>query len=175
VLEGTIDYATATGAVADALRGKSITEAAQTVTVRDASITPLPRGRLALAIKFDGDAHGTLVFVGTPEYDRGTGQLTVPNLDYDLSTDSDLINAYAWLKSDALRSFFRDKSRIPVQPLLGRGRSLLSDGLNRKLGDAVTLSATIDSVDVAGIYVTAPGIVVRAVAIGNAGMQVRQH
>jgi hypothetical protein len=62
-----------------------------------------------------------------------------------------------------------------VQPLLDTGKTLLSNGLNRKLGDAVTLSATVDSVDVAGIFVTAPGMVVRAVATGHAGMDVRQE
>ncbi|HEY5088250.1 MAG TPA: DUF4403 family protein [Gemmatimonadaceae bacterium] len=175
VLGSTIDYPTASKTITDALNGKSITEAGRTVTVRGARVSPLPRGQLSLAMAFTGDANGTLVFVGKPIYDRRAGELRVPDLDYDLSTDSDLIKAYAWLKSDALRSFFRDKARLPVQPLLDKGRSLLSDGLNRKLGDAVTLSAQVDSVDVDGIYVTAPGIVVRAVATGNAGMQVRQQ
>ena len=175
VLEATIDYPTASKTITDALNGKSISEAGRTVTVRGARVSPLPHGQIALAMAFTGDAHGTLVFVGSPKYDRPTGQLTVPNLDYDLTTDSDLITAYAWLKSDALRSLFRDKARLPVQPLLDKGKSLLTDGLNRKIGDAVTLSAHVDSADVAGIYVTASGIVVRAVAIGNAGVQVRQH
>jgi hypothetical protein len=174
VLGSVIDYPTASRTITDALSDKSITEAGRTVTVHSATVSPLPRGQLALAIAFTGDAHGTLVFIGSPKYDRSTGKLTVPNLDYDLDTDSDLINAYAWLKSDALRSLFRDKASIPVQPLLDRGKELLSDGLNRKLGDAVVLSARVDSVDVAGIYVTKPGIVVRAVATGNAGMQVHQ-
>lgn len=175
VLEGTIDYATASKTITDALTGKSISEAGKTVTVRGARVAPLPHGQLALAMTFTGDAHGTLVFVGTPEYDRRIGQLTVPNLDYDLTTDSDLITAYAWLKSNALRTLFREKARFPLQPVLDKGQSLLSDGLNRKLGDAVTLSAHVDSVGVAGIFVTAPGIIVRAVATGSAGMQVRQQ
>jgi hypothetical protein len=173
-LGASIDYPTASKTISDALNGKSITEAGRTVTVRAAKVSPLPRGQLSLAMTFTGDANGTLVFVGTPEYDRRLGELTVPNLDYDLNTDSKLITAYAWLKSDALRSLFRDKARFPVQPLLDKGKSLLTDGLNRKLGDAVTLSARVDSVDVAGIYVTAHGIVVRAVATGNAGVQVAQ-
>lgn len=175
VLGGTIDYATASRSVAVALRGKSITEASRTVTVRDASVSPLPHGQLAVAITFDGDANGSLVFIGTPHYDREAGELSVPNLDYDLTTDNTLISAYTWLKSDALRALFRDKARIPVQPLLTAGKSLLTDGMNRKLGDAVSLSAKIDSVDVVGIYVAKQGIVVRAIAIGNAGMQVQQH
>lgn len=175
VLGATIDYTAASKTITDALSGKSITEAGRTVTVRAARVSPLPHGQLALAMTFTGDANGTLVFAGSPQYDRRAGQLTVPNLDYDLATDSDLIKAYAWLKSDALRSLFRAKARLPVEPLLDKGKSLLTAGLNRKLGDAVTLSARVDSVDVAGMYITAPGIVIRAVAIGNAGMQVRQQ
>jgi len=175
VLEGTIDYPTASKTITDALEGRPITEAGRTVTVRSARVSPLPHGELAFEMTFTGDANGTLAFVGTPQYDRRTGQLTVPNLDYDLNTDSNIITAYAWLKSDALRELFREKAQLPVQPLLERGKSLLTDGLNRKLGDAVTLSARVDSVDVAGMYVTQSGIVVRAVATGSAGMQVRQQ
>ena len=175
VLGSTIEYAAASRTITDALAGKPITEAGRTVTVSSARVTPLPHGRLAVAMTFTGDANGTLVFAGTPEYDRAAGQLSVPNLDYDLTSDSQLIAAYAWLKSDALRELFREKARIPVQPLLDKGRALLDEGLNRNLGDAVTLSANIDSVDVAGIFVTAPGVVVRAVATGRAGMRVAQR
>jgi hypothetical protein len=175
VLEGTIDYPTASKTITDALKDRPITEAGRTVIIRTARVSPLPRGQLAFEMTFTGDANGTLTFVGTPQYDRRSGQLTVPNLDYDLTTDSNIITAYAWLKSDALRELFREKARLPLEPLMEKGKSLLSDGLNRKLGDAVTLSARVDSVDVAGMYVTQSGIVVRAVAMGSAGMQVRQQ
>jgi len=144
------------------------------VTVQSARVSPLPQGRLALAVTFTGDANGTLVFAGKPAYDRNAGELRVPDLDYDLTTDSEIISAYSWLRSDALRQLFREKARIPADLLIAKGRSLLTDGLNRKLGESVTLSAQVDSVDVAGIYVTAPGIAVRAVASGSAGMKVKQ-
>ncbi|MDQ2890605.1 MAG: DUF4403 family protein [Gemmatimonadota bacterium] len=175
VLGSNIEYQTASKTISDALAGKAITEAGRTVTVRSARVSPLPHGQLGLAVTFTGDANGTLMFVGTPHYDLRANELSVPNLDYDLNTDSQLISAYAWLQSDALRSLFRDKARLPVKPLLDKGKSLLESGLNRKLGDAVTLSAEVDSVAVDGIYVTQPGLVVRAVATGHAGMQVKQN
>lgn len=174
LLEGNVDYATASKAITDALKGKGITEAGNTVTAQSVVVSPDSGGRLALAATFTGDAKGVLVFVGTPHYDPAHGVLTVPDLDYDLATDSDLINAYAWLRSDALRSVFREKAVIPVTPLLDKGKALLTDGLNRKLGDAVTLSATVDSVGVRGLYVTRPGVVVRAEASGHAAMSVKQ-
>lgn len=175
LLGGNVDYATATRAVTDALAGKAVTEAGRTVTVQSVTVSPAAAGRLALAVAFTGDAHGVLLFVGTPKYDVARGVLTVPDLDYDIATDNDLINAYAWLKSDALRSLFREKATVPVDPILDRGRALLTDGLNRKIGDAVTLSATVDSVGVIGLFVTRPGVVVRAEATGHAAMSVRQR
>ena len=174
VLGGLMSYTDASKTITDALRGKPITEGGRTVTVQSARVSPLPQGRLALAVTFTGDANGTLVFAGKPAYDRNAGELRVPDLDYDLNTDSEIISAYSWLRSDALRQLFREKARIPADLLIAKGRSLLTDGLNRKLGESVTLSAQVDSVDVAGIYVTAAGIAVRAVASGNAGMKVKQ-
>jgi hypothetical protein len=99
----------------------------------------------------------------------------VPDLDYDLETDSQLINTYTWLKSDVLRATFRDKAHVPVTDALDTGKKLLLNGLNRKIGDALTLSATVDSVAVRGLYVTRSGIIVRAEALGQAGVAVKQR
>jgi len=173
-LEGAMDYATASQAITAALRGDTVREAGRSVTIQNVRVSPLSRGRLALAVAFTGDASGTLAFQGTPRYDPSTRELTVPDLDYDLVTDNALISAYAWLRSDALRQLFRSKARVSVGPLLDRGKALLLGGLNRNLGDAVTLSATVDSVAVGGLYVTTQGVVVRAAATGNAAMAVRQ-
>lgn len=174
VLDGIVDYVTASRALTDALRGKAVSEAGHTVAVSNAIVSPATRGRIALAIAFTGDASGTLRFVGTPVYDARRGEITVPDLDYDLETDNDLINAYAWLRSDALRATFRERARIPTAPVIDRGRQLLTAGLNRKIGDAVTLRATVDSVAVRGMYVTMPGLLVRVEATGTADVSVQQ-
>jgi Domain of unknown function (DUF4403) len=99
----------------------------------------------------------------------------VPDLDFDLDTDSKLVSGYAWLRSDELRAMIRERAHVPVQPALAKGRELLLSGLNRKLGDAVTLSATVDSVAVKGLYVTRDALVVRAEATGQAGFTVKQR
>jgi hypothetical protein len=174
-LEGTIDYLTASRALDDALRRKTVIEAGRTLTVQRVAVLPASRGRLALAVTFAGDASGTLRFVGTPIYDAPSHLLVVPDLDYDLDVDSPLINTFAWLRSDALRQTFRERARLPVEPALQRGRELLLAGLNRKLGDAVTLSATVDSVAVRGLAVRRDGVLVRAEAAGRATMEVRQR
>src|SRR6185312_11506716 len=75
VLGGLMSSADASKTITDALRGKPITEGGQTVTVQSARVSPLPQGRLALAVTFTGDANGTLVFAGKPAYDRNAGEL----------------------------------------------------------------------------------------------------
>jgi hypothetical protein len=125
-------------------------------------------------VSFTGDANGTLRFIGTPIYDAKRHLIFVPDLDYDLETDSQLINTYTWLRSDELRQTFRDKAQVPVTDALETGKKLLLDGLNRKIGDVLTLSATVDSVDVRGLFITRAGIIVRADAAGQAGVTVKQ-
>ncbi|HMA25885.1 MAG: DUF4403 family protein [Gemmatimonas sp.] len=174
-LDGIIDYNTASLAVERALANKSVTQGGRTVTLVSVQVTPASKGRLALAVNFTGDAHGTLRFLGTPVYHPRRREIAVPDLDYDLETDSQLINTYSWLQSDVLRSTFRDKAHVPVTEALETGKKLLLNGLNRKIGDALTLSATVDSVAVRGVYVTRAGIIVRAEATGQAGVAVKQR
>jgi hypothetical protein len=175
VVDGTVDYATASREITRAVRGKSLTKAGRTVTVQSATVSPVAGGRLALTVAFAGDASGTLRFVGTPRYDAARGQIVVPDLDYDLETDSDLVRAIAWIRSDDLRTLFRENARVPVAPVLERGKTLLTRGLNRKIGRLVTLEATVDTVTVEGLYVTRGGVVVRAGASGKAAVSVRER
>lgn len=172
-MDGFVDYLTASRALESVLAGKTVVEAKRSLTVQRVAVTPAPKGRLALAVTLVGDARGTLRFLGTPTYDPRGGMLAVPDLDYDLEVDSQLMTTYSWLRSDKLRKTFRERARFPVAPALARGRALLLEGLNRKLGDAVTLSATVDSVAVRGLFVTRDGLVVRAEAKGRAAMTVQ--
>ncbi len=175
VMDGLVDYEAATLAVGVALANKSITEAGKTVTISSVRVNPASQRRLALSVTFTGDANGTLLLLGTPVLDSTKLEIAVPDLDYDLATDSQLLNTYAWLRSNALRSTLREEAHVPVAPTLDRAKDLLLQGLNRKIGDVLTLSATVDTVAVRGVYVTRAGIVVRAEATGQAGVAVRQR
>jgi hypothetical protein len=172
LIDGDVDYGTASRALTEAFGQKRITEGGRKIRVDRVVVLPAPQGRLGLALTFSGDARGTLRLVGTPKYDAAHGQLTVPDLDYDIAVDDALIKTYTWLRSDALRTTFRERAHFPVASVLAHGRGLLLEGLNRKIGDAMTISATVDSVAVRGLYVTLDGLVVRAEATGRAKVAV---
>jgi hypothetical protein len=174
-MDGFVDYLTASRALEAVLGGRTLVEGKRSLTVQRVTVTPAPKGRLAITVSFVGNAKGTLRFLGTPTYDPKGGMLAVPDLDYDLEVDSQLLATYSWLRSDELRRTFRRRARFPATPALARGRELLLEGLNRKLGDAVTLSATVDTVAVRSLFVTRDGLVVRAEATGHAAMTVQPH
>ena len=173
-LDGIVDFETVTRAVEDAVRGKSVTQAKQTVTVKSVVVGPLSGGRVVLSVVFTGDANGALKFVGTPRLDAGHDHILVPDLDYDLQTNNDLINAFSRLRSDQFRDLFREKAIVPIGPALLQGKSLLLNGLNRTIGDVMTITAKVDSVSAIGLRVTHAGITVRAGAYGTASVSVRQ-
>jgi hypothetical protein len=175
VMDGVIDYIAASQAVTRALAGRPVTTAGQTIRISAVSVQPAAGGKLALGVSFGGDAKGTLRLVGTPSYDGRLRRVSVPDVDFDLTTDNQLLHAYAWLRSDVLRSTLRQSAQWSAAPAIDRGRDLLRQGLNRRIGDVMTLSAKIDSVSVTGLYVTRDGLIVRGEAMGRAGVAVKQR
>ena len=166
-VDGTVDYATASRALTSELRGKEVNIGRRTLRVESLAASRNAAGRLALSVAFTGDAVGTLQLVGTPRFNAATDHLDVDDLAFDLTTDSRLMNAYAWLRSDALLASFRDKMTLPAAPALAHGGRRIEEGLNRTIGGVLTMRATVDSMVVVGVYVTSLGVTVRALVIGT--------
>jgi hypothetical protein len=177
-LDGDIDYAAASAMLARALTGQQVRQAGGAITITNAQLSPAANGKLALSVWFNGDATGRLRFIGTPSLDTLPGraprhEIVMHDLDYDLATTNPLLSTYSWLRSDAMRSTFRDHAHIGVDSALLRGRDLLANGLNRRMGDA-TLRARVNSVAIRGLFVTRASIVVRAEATGTASVSMSQ-
>lgn len=172
-LEGTIDYATASRALTSQLRDKTVAIAARAVRVGAVRASRRSDGRLVLTIAFTGDAVGDVQFVGTPRVNRTTDQIVVTDLDFDVASNSTLVNAYAWLRSDLLLAFFRERARLPSAPVIAQGTRLIEEGLNRTVGGVLTLAGRVDSLVVLGVYVEPRGLTVRALVTGNASVAVR--
>jgi hypothetical protein len=175
VLDGIVDYGMASRELTTALTAKSFTQSGKTIAVKEVSVRPASKGRLSLAVSFTGDANGTIQLIGTPQIDHVHAMATVPDLDFDLQSDSKLLQTYSWLKSDDLRAEMRKRARISMEPALDRGRALVLEGLNRKIGDALTLAATVDTVAERGLFVTRDGLIIRGEAKGHARVSVKQQ
>ena len=175
VMDGVVDYGTASRELGAAFGDKTFAVSGHSVRVARVTVLPKPGGKLGLSAAFTGDATGTIELVGTPAVNHVNGTITVPDLDFDLQSSNPLLKSYSWLRSGEVRAELRKRARIPVAPVLARGKALLLEGLNRRIGSAVTLSGSVDSLAVVGLFVTRDGMTVRAEARGQAGLAVKQR
>lgn len=174
-IEGLLGYHDLSRTISNAVRGTVVKKSGRSITLQSVEVKPAPPRRLSVEAVFTGDAAGRIVFLGSPKYDAERGEFAFPDLAIDVATDNDLLNAYTWLQGDSLQAVVREKARVPVAPILQKGRESLTSGLNRTIGDVLTLSSSVDSVGVSGIYVMPAGLLVRAKAYGKSAVTVRQR
>ena len=174
LLEGELGYDVANAILRKNLVGKRIRRGARWITIRDATLSGIGGGRIALAVRFDGAATGLVYLVGTPRYDPETRQLYVPDLAYDVSSADMLVRGLEWMRRGDVQNLLRTRARFPVADLVERARQRLERGMNRQLGQNATLVAKVATGDVLAVRATPRGILVRASANGTARLDVKR-
>ena len=174
LLEGILGYDVATKLVREQLVGKTVERAGQKLTVKEARLFGIGGGKLALELRLTGSGNAHIFFVGTPVYDPASGELYVPDLEYDVASSNSLVSGFEWLKHDDVRAFFRTHARWPVGDVLATGRAHLQEGLNRDLATGVRLSAEVTDVKGLSVRALRSGIALRAQADANARLTIRQ-
>lgn len=174
LLEGELGYDVANAILRKNVVGKRIHRGARWVTIRDAQLSGIGGGRVALGVRFDGAASGLVYFVGTPRFDPATRQLYVPDLAYDVRSADMLVRGLEWLRRDDFQNLLRSRARFPVADLVEQARQRLERGMNRRLGQNATLVTQIATGDVLAVRATSRGILVRASANGSARLEVNR-
>jgi hypothetical protein len=129
-LDGELGYDVANPLLRKAIVGKKVELGDRSIVIKDVELTGVGGGRVALGVRFGGSAKGLVYLTGTPQYDRESDQLLVPDLAYDLHTNDMLVRGVAWLKDDAIRDFLRERARFPVDDQLDRLRRSPENGMN---------------------------------------------
>ena len=174
LIEGELGYDLANGMLKKSIVGKRIRRGARWVTIRDARLSGIGGGRVALAVRFDGAASGTVYLVGTPEFDPDTRQVFVPDLAYDVSSADLLVRGLEFMRRADVQTLLRTRARFPVADLVEQARVRLERGMNRSLGQNATLVAKVATGDVLAVRANARGILVRASANGSARLDVNR-
>jgi hypothetical protein len=174
LLEGALSYDLANAILQKNLVGKRIRRGARWITIRDAQLSGIGAGRVALAIRFDGAASGLVYLVGTPRFDPETRQLFVPDLAYDVSSSDLLVRGLEFMRRGDVQNLLRTRARFPVADLVERARERLERGMNRQLGQNATLVAKVATGDVLAVRATSKGILVQASANGTMRLQVNR-
>lgn len=173
-LEGSFGYDVGNTLLAKALVGKTIQQGKYKLNIREAKLSGIGGGRVALGVRVDGSVRGRFFLTGTPAFDNETGELFVPDLDYDLQTSDLLVRGIEWLGGGWVRDELRQRARFSVEGELGRLRELAEKGMNRDLAEGVELVATVEPARNVSVRATRQAILVRAGAEGSARLDINK-
>jgi hypothetical protein len=174
LLEGELGYDIANTILRKNVVGRRIRRGARWITIRDATLSGIGGGRVALAVKFDGAASGLVYLIGTPRYDPETRQLFVPDLAYDVSSSDMLVRSLEWMRRGDVQNLLRTRAQFPVADLVEKARERLERGMNRDLGQNASLVAKVATGEVLAVRATPRGILVRASANGSARLDIKR-
>ncbi|MGI9629190.1 MAG: DUF4403 family protein [Longimicrobiales bacterium] len=167
---GAADYATASLRLTEELQGRELEHQGQTLILERVQVSGIGSGRLALDVYFSGSATGHMYLVGTPEFDQTSGEIYVPDLSFDVETQSLLLQGLAWLGEEEILEFFRVRARWRIDDLARLASEQLASGLNRSLTPDVRLEGTVDTVRIVGVYPLLDSLVVQAEARASASL-----
>ena len=122
MVEAALDYPEASRILASKLVGKQIERNGQRVRVTSAAVSAGGNGRMVLAVGFAGAADGTARLIGRPQFDSTSGELRVPDIDFDLASDNVVVRGFDWLKHDDVRDTLRTLARWPAAGLVDAAR-----------------------------------------------------
>ncbi len=173
-LEATFTYSVASSLLQKALVGRSVSVTRRRIRIDDVRLLGIGGGRVALGVQFGGAVNGTVYLTGTPRLDTLTGQVYVPDLEYEAGSAGLLVRSVAWVKGVNVRDFLRQQARIPDSEALERLRVLAEKGMNREFTPGVTLVARIAATQALGVHATTTELRVRALARGEARLAIRK-
>jgi Domain of unknown function (DUF4403) len=173
LLDASFTYPVASTMLKKALVGRTLVHRGYRIRIRDARLSGIGGGRVALRIDLVGSVRGAVYFTGTPGFDLDAHQITVPDLDYDAGTVNVLLHGYELLQQVRLRDFLRDRARIPDSAVVNRLSQLAETGINRPLPARGTrLRGRIHRAGVIAVHASLQDIRVRAVADADLSLSI---
>ncbi|HSM61836.1 MAG TPA: DUF4403 family protein [Longimicrobiales bacterium] len=166
------DYRTGSEMLTRRLGGQVLEQDGRTLEIVALEVSGLGDGRVVVELDFAGSAKGRVFLVGTPHYDAQTGEVHVPDLDFDVASLDLLLGGLDWFAHDQAMEFLRARARWPVTDLTSFAEIQLFRGLNRQLSDEARLRGAVDSVRVIDVYATRESLVVHAEASARAELLV---
>lgn len=160
--------------LAKSLAGRTFVVKGHRVRVRDARMYA-GGTRVVLPVVLSGDAKGTVYFVGTPQFDPLTREVSVPDLDFSVESRQVLPQVAGWLLYDQLRDDLRKAARFSVGERVDRIHAQVDSALNRPLGRDVRMSGGVDALRPLGVYVVAQSLAAVVEADGHLRIAVDVH
>jgi hypothetical protein len=166
------EYGSAGRFLNEQIAGQAVDFEGRSVVIDSLRVYGIGGGRLAMEVLLSGDVAARLYLTGQPVIDPTTGEISVPDLDFDVATRSILTSTVAWLNAAALREELRSRARWPGSPAVEFLATWLRSGLNRDISDELRVSGYVDSLRIVQTYALSEALLVRVAATGFASIHI---
>jgi hypothetical protein len=175
MIEGTLVYPAANQLLAEALVGRTLGRGWTRVKVEDVSMLPAGQGKVALAVRVSGRAHGLVNLVGTPTYDPEQDRIRVPDLVFDVKARGLKERVVGFLLGGPFLLDLRRMAAFPASGLLGQAVELANREVNRELSEGVHLRGTLGAARTMHVQATRRGLVAQARGSGRLWLDISKN
>jgi hypothetical protein len=127
---------------------------------------------LILEVRVKGTADGAIYLIGKPVYDESTRSVSVQNLDYTVETKHVLVKTADWLLHSKVRDNLAEQATWYVGDKIDAAKDMLSDALNRKLNQYVSITGKVQNVRAVAVGTTTTSLKAVLIADGIVSVSV---
>lgn len=165
--EAAIGWEVLSGILWEQLSGDTLRVGSRELILEDITVSGLEDGRLAVGLTLGGQVQGTVYAVGNPVFDPVDAVLTMPDLEFDVTSRSLMVRGLAWLAGGQVEEELRRNLRVSLSEVLADGRTLLEEELTRELAPGIRLLTEVQQGHVVRIRARPRGLLVEAVVNGE--------
>ncbi len=145
------------------------------VTVKKVSVFGTSSGRLVVGanvnLKSSGDWFGTTGWVyllGTPEFSQSKSELTITDIEYDVNTESAILDTAAWAASPFIKGKIEEALRFDISKDLTKAKKLANEQMKDiTIENIGNLTGSLSTFEVSAVTVQSKGVQITAKASGD--------
>jgi hypothetical protein len=127
--------------------------------------------KIHIKVSFSGKKHGVFYLNGTPSYNSGTHQISIPDLAFDLESKSVLLKSAKWIFNKKITDIIKTSAQMDLSPHLIKLRNMLETELNKPIQEGVNLNTRISELDIIGIYPLETTLIIRIKTKGKISVE----
>ena len=134
---------------------------------KECSVFNASNKKIGIKISFSGKKKGTLFLLGTPYYNSKNKVLSFPDLDFDIQTKNLLLKSAKWLLNKKVKDKMIAAAVFNLEAEINNIKKQINTALNQKYMSKITLSGSIDKIDIKQISLLENELFIRAIGTGS--------
>ena len=170
LVDARAEYESASRFLTDRLGGAELELGSRRVRIESLRVYGIGAGLHTVEVGVSGDLEGRVYLTGSPTIDLETGQITVPDLEFDAGTRSLLFPFLPELTARPLRDYLRGRASWPSEAAVRWLSEWLVQGLNRSISEDLRVTGSVDTLRIVRAFARRDALLVRISARGSASL-----